>query len=111
MTERAKQRLQALRENPQASSRYREALSVLHELHIFDILRESFLENSMSYLDNRDAMQFHQLLGYKLCIEDLETLINTPEETVNWKAEFGARESLKEQGFTDAEIIKMLGDE
>ena len=113
MTERAKQRIQAIRENQEARSKYREAISTLRELHIFDILRERALDNSSTYTpdDHRDSTQFHRLMGYIGCIEDLQSLMDTPSQSVVLPLDFGAREDLKEQGYTDEEIIKMLGEE
>lgn len=113
MTERAKERIQAIRENQEARNKYRDAISVLRELHIFDILRERALDDSVVYNpdDHRDSTQFHRLMGYVTCIEDLQSLMDTQETPAKWTIDFGARESLKEQGFTDAEIVKMLGEE
>ena len=42
---------------------------------------------------------------------NLQSLLDTPQQAASLPLDFGARESLKEQGFTDAEIVKMLGEE
>lgn len=113
MTERAKERIEAIRENQEARNKYREAISVLKELHIFDILRERALDDSVVYNpdDHRDSTQFHRLMGYITCIEDLQSLMEERQVPSKWTIDFGARESLKEQGYTDVEIVKMLGEE
>ena len=113
MTERTKARIQAIQENQEARNKYRDAISVLRELHIFDILRERALDNSSIYTpdDHRDSTQFHRLMGYIGCIEDLQSLMDIQEVPAKWTVDFGARDSLKEQGYTDDEIVKMLGEE
>ena len=113
MTERVKERIQAIQENQKARNKYREAIIALRELHIFDVLRERELNECSPFnMDAyHDSTQFHKLMGYIKCIEDIQSLIDTPEAPAKWVIDFGARESLKEQGYTDAEIVKMLGEE
>lgn len=114
MTERAKLRVQALRENQIARGRYLDAISTLRELRIFDILREHLLDRSSNRIQgdpNIDRLYFYKMMGYTDCLEDLQSLMDAPVETDKWELDFGARESLKEQGYTEEEIIKMLGEE
>lgn len=113
MTERAKQRIQAIRENQEARSKYREAISTLRELYIFDILRENLLERSARMIPdpNAECRRFNEMMGYMECIDEIQSLLDTPSQSVALPLDFGAREDLKEQGYTDEEIIKMLGEE
>ena len=113
MTERTKARIQAIQENQEARNKYRDAIIALRELRIFDVLRERELNECSPFnMDSyHDSIQFHKLMGYIKCIEDIQSLIDTPEAPTKWVIDFGARESLKEQGYTDAEIVKMLGEE
>lgn len=113
MTERAKERIQAIRENQEARNKYRDAVSALRELYIFDILRERALEESTPSIPDPHlgSVLFNKLMGYISCIDDLQSLLDTPQQAASLPLDFGARESLKEQGFTDAEIVTMLGEE
>lgn len=114
MTERAKERIEAIRENQEARNKYRDAISALRELYIFDILREHLLDRSSNRIHgdpNIDRLYFYEMMGYIDCLEDLQSLLDTPQQAASLPLDFGARESLKEQGFTDAEIVKMLGEE
>lgn len=110
-------RLQAIRENQEAASKYREALAILQELHIFDVLREDIssslvMHTGAEFGKDVDLAIYYKLCGYKECIHDLETLLNTSTGVVNKvPLDFGARESLREQGYTEAEILKILGEE
>lgn len=113
MTERAKERIRAIRENQEARNKYRDAISALRELYIFDILRERILDESFHGVPEPhvSTVLFNRLMGYIRCIDDLQSLLDTPQQAASLPLDFGARESLKEQGYTDDEIVKMLGEE
>lgn len=103
-------RLQNLRETKIARDRYYSALNVFEELHIFDILRERLAENCFSVGTTEDTTRFHKMCGYVDCINDIQTLLEyaTPQEL---SLDFGARQALAEEGYSEEEINKMLENE
>lgn len=103
-------RLQSLRETKIARDRYYSALNVFEELHIFDILRERLAENCFSANTETDVIKYHEMCGYIQCIHDIQTLLeySTPQEV---SLDFGARQALEKEGYSEEEIIKMLETE
>lgn len=102
----AQQKKEAIIRSKEASERYREAIRVINELRVFDLLREQIL---YPITDNNEA-NYCRISGYIQCMNDLNTFLDMPTKYSELPLDFGAREQLKSEGFNDEEIIKMLGE-
>lgn len=114
---RTEERLISFLNDGQARKQYRNAMSVLKDLHIFDILREIQSNIPLSIgksVDGKDLdlMNYHRMYGYMQALNDIEYLVEVRETSSKLESpDFGAFESLRKEGYTDEEINKMLSGE
>ena len=114
---RTRVRLNNFLSDGEARNRYRKAINELEDLHIFDILREIQSEITSSIgtsVDGKelDLLNYHKMYGYMQALNDIEYLVEVKESSSDaGEPDFGARESLRKEGYTDEEINKMLSGE
>ena len=100
-----------------ARKRYRRAISELEDLHIFDILREVHSVFPIALGAHQDGnkidmMNYHRTNGYMQALNDIQYLADIKESSNKTSApDFGAYDSLIKEGYTSAEIEKMLSDD
>lgn len=97
----------------QARKTYRDAIKVIEDLHIFDILREIQSDiplSTGSHTDGKDIdlMNYHRMYGYMQALNDVEYLVESREISEAQSPDFGAYESLLKEGYSAEEIKKML---
>ena len=106
-------RLVELLKNKQARKEYSDAIQVIKGLRIFDILREIQSDMSLGIGVNSDGkdidlMNYHRMYGYMQALNDIEYLVENRESNDMQLPDFGAYESLLKEGYSEAEIRKML---
>lgn len=101
----------------QARKTYRNAIKVIEDLHIFDILREIQSDiplSTGSHTDGKDIdlMNYHRMYGYMQALNDVEYLVESRESKATIQSpDFGAYDSLMKEGYSAEEIKKMLSNE
>lgn len=116
MTVKKTLRINNLQVDKEANKKYRDAIYVLEELHIFDLLREQLLESfttsnvGFEYGKDIDLYNYHHLCGYIDCLEDIRSLSSSETTIAKPVVDFGAREELEKQGYSKEEINKMFGE-
>lgn len=110
-------RLNNLISDPAASKKYRAAIRVLEELHVFDLLREQAMESATissigsEFGTDIDLSTYHTLCGYISCLKDIQSnMFFSDNTTTKPSIDFGAREELEKQGYSKEEINKMFGE-
>lgn len=106
-------RLVELLKNKQARKEYSNAIQVIKGLRIFDILREIQSDMSLGIGVNSDGkdidlMNYHRMYGYMQALNDIEYLVENRESQKAQAPDFGAYDSLMKEGYSAAEIKKML---
>lgn len=106
-------RLEDLRDNPERISKYREAITLLYEAGVDQVLLELSLGDHVDGYDAQglqaSAFLHHQGLGYQKCMGDLFDLLSIVDGKERPPvADFGAADRLESQGMIDAEQKEQL---
>lgn len=109
-------RLNNLKTNQEALNRYRLAIKELEDLHIFDILRELHSDYILStgsdeFGESIDLMNYHKISGYMQCLDEIHYLVDNDKlgESIT-NPDFGAKEQLLKDGYSEKEVELMLGE-